>query len=317
MKQLKEDIDEFPFPFKSNDPYRFSNNSIPLNPPISIDVTSKYIEEIKLKRDLLKTVHNRCYQSTPDTYEAQWEVLNLVMHHLSDMYPDRFKLKKEKDHWSFTNLITNETESFIYRDNSSLTLEPLDVIGRHVQEDLLILMEKDNELYLEAGQLCFPGRWSLVFKLGMTFLEIHQPIPEFNDTGLGDKIRRFLLNLEAGNPFERLNWALTIGYHLDTSIETFHKWGHKQKEVTPENVGSLVHLRVERQKLFRLPKSNSILFNIHTYLLSFEDLVQNPEWRSTFYDIFTNLPDYILKYKGAYAYKDTLIEYLKKFQQHA
>ncbi|WP_188647393.1 heme-dependent oxidative N-demethylase subunit alpha family protein [Marinithermofilum abyssi] len=42
-------------------------------------------------------------------------------------------------------------------------------------------------MYLEAGQLCFPGNWSLVFKLGMTFHEIHEPVPRFKEKGVANR----------------------------------------------------------------------------------------------------------------------------------
>ncbi len=37
--------------------------------------------------------------------------------------------------------------------------------------------------------------------------------------------------------------------------------------MTPENVGDKVHLRVELQALWRLPRSNAIVFSIRGYLI--------------------------------------------------
>ena len=54
--------ERFPWPFKS-DSHDFSNNSIPLDPPIMLDITPEYIEEIKLKRELLDTRKEQTYQS--------------------------------------------------------------------------------------------------------------------------------------------------------------------------------------------------------------------------------------------------------------
>lgn len=311
---MEENVASFPFPFQ-NDTYHYSNNSTPLDPPYSINVTTEYLEEIKLKRSLLEHHHQRCFQSLPGTLEAQWETAELILEQLADVYPDQFRLEKDNHKWTFVNRLTNETQSFVFGDSSTLPWEPLDFAGRHVQEDLLLLMQKDGELYLEAGQLCFPGRWSLVFKMGMTFLELHQPIPKFRDKGLADKIRTFLLRIDAGNPFQRLNWSLTAGHHLDTAMETSNEWGRRIDKLTPANIGSLLHLRVEHQKLLRLPKSNAVLFTIHTHLLPLEKLAENEAWLTRFHRVFTTLPDHILTYKGASPYKDMLIDYLEDLQK--
>jgi hypothetical protein len=45
--------------------------------------------------------------------------------------------------------------------------------------------------------------------------------------------------------------------------------------VTKDNAGQLMYLRSERQTLRRLPKSNSILFTIKTYMTKIEDVCQN------------------------------------------
>lgn len=74
-------------------------------------------------------------------------------------------------------------------------------------------------------------------------MELHQPIPKFRDKGLADKIRTFLLRIDAGSPFQRMNWSLTVGHYLDTAMETSNEWGRRFNELTPENIGSLLHLR--------------------------------------------------------------------------
>jgi dimethylamine monooxygenase subunit A len=305
-----DNLDHFPYPFKGN-VYRYSNNSIPLDVPKSVDITSNYEEEIKLKRQLLRDHPKRCFQSLPHTLQAQWEILALVMNHLVNYYPDKFSLTKTNTLWTFQNLILNETHQFIYGDESTLPQQPLDFIGRHVQEDLILMSERDENLYLDAGQLCFPANWSLAFDLGMSFREIHYPIPGFKEEKLDDRILNFLLRLEAGNPWGRNNWSLMAGNRLDTSLETFDDWGKGRKQVTTENAGDLVHLRVEVQTLFRLSRSNGILFTIHTHLLPLGKLAEKRAWLEQFYHILQELPPYIVDYKGLSLFKDAVIDYLK------
>jgi dimethylamine monooxygenase subunit A len=102
------------------------------------------------------------------------------------------------------------------------------------------------------------------------------------------------------------------GNRLDTSLETFDQWGKNRRQVTVENAGEFVHLRVEVQKLFRLPGSNGLLFTIHTHLLSLEKFTRNPEWTEEFYQILQELPSHISDYKGISLFNDVVIEYLNE-----
>jgi len=311
MLDIYKDHNNFPYPFKG-DTFRYSNNSVLLDPPSSIELTCHYEREVEMKRKLLKDYPERCYHSLPHTMDAQWEALALVADNLATYFPEKFTLKKKGKDWTFHNKLRNESVSFVYGDRSSLPLEPLDFIGRHVQEDLILLIQKDGELYMDAGQLCFPANWSLAFNLGMSFTELHHPIPGFKNNDLMKRIRDFLLKIEDGAPWVRTNWQMMAGNRLDTSLETFHDWGQARKHVTKENVGEFVHLRVEVQKLFRLPRTHSILFSIHTHLLSLEAFADNVEWAKQFAAILEELPSYIYEYKGIALYRETIIDYLNK-----
>lgn len=308
---LTEELKSFPYPF-NGDNYRYSNNSILLSPPKSIDITKEYQNEIKLKRSLLTEHHSRCFQTFPHTKVAQWEVLELVLTDLATYYPQSFTVKKEGERHIFTNRILHEEYDFKLGDDVSLPYEPLDFIGRHVQEDLILMMQRDGDLYLDAGQLCFPANWSLAFNHGMSFKNIHFPIPGFKEEGLDERIIQFLLRLEAGAPWGRKNWSLMAGNRMDTSLETFDVWGKDRRKVTVDNAGEFVHLRVEVQKLFRLPRSNAILFSIHTQLLPLEKLAAVPEWQRQFYQILVDLPPHIADYKGISLYKEKVLAYIEQ-----
>lgn len=303
-------IARFPFPF-TDDVYRYSNNSVPLDPPVCFDITPEYIEEITLKRELLSRHHARCFQALPGTLEAQWEIVELIISTMRRFATDHFHIEQQGNDITLRNLLTAQQERFTLGDTSSLPCAPLDFIGGHLQEDLILMGQKDGELYLEAGQLCFPANWSLAFDLGMSFPEIHSPIPGFFDNGLAEKIKTFIMRIESGKPWIRRNWSLTVGHHLATPLETFHLWGQERKNVTRENAGELVHLRVEVQKLFRLPRSNGILFTIHTHLLPVEELKKRREWLQRFYLVLKEMPSFISDYKGLTLYRDQLIQYVE------
>jgi hypothetical protein len=304
-------LTRFPFP-ELDQPAPFANDVKPLKTPWSVELTAAYAQHIQLKRRLLRDEHTRCFQSLPGTEEAQWEVVERILEDMSERYPQNFSWERNGDECSFRNHLTNERHFFVWRDASALAYEPLDFVGRQVQEDLILLMQKDDELFLEAGQLCFPGNWSLRFKLGMTFSEIHQPIPRFHQTGVADRIKRFLLRMEPGQPWRRHNWSLTVGHHLHTAPETYHLWGRERLQVTEENAGERVHLRLEEQKLFRLPRSYGILFIIHTHLYPVQSMVRQRDRLIEFHRMIARLPEDLAVYKGVQPYRQPLLRYLEK-----
>lgn len=299
----------FPFPFDT-DRYAYGNNARPLSPPCCYQVTADYMVEMAAKRKLLRECPERTFQALPDTEAMQWEALGVICRQLAAWYPDSFSLRVLGDVWTFQNHLLDETEVFTYGDSSGLPLAPLNFIGRHVQEDLILMGIRDGDLFLDAGQLAFPGNWSIAFDLGMPFLQIHEPVPIVNESGLGKRIRKFLLGLEPMMPWTRLNWSLNAGHRLDTSPETFAEWGIHRQQVTADNAGALVHLRVEDQTILRLTEHPAILFTIHTYLMSMEDVVQIPGWGNRLQQVLLTLAEPLTIYKGIAPYREALLTYL-------
>ncbi|RVC09895.1 heme-dependent oxidative N-demethylase subunit alpha family protein, partial [Mesorhizobium sp. M7A.F.Ca.CA.002.15.2.1] len=82
--------------------------------------------------------------------------------------------------------------------------------------------------------------------------------------------------------------------------------------VTPENVGDKVHLRVELQSFWRLPRSNGIVFPIRCYLIKMDELVTQPKWARRLHRVIRDLPDELGNYKGLTRYRSTLVEWLSK-----
>jgi hypothetical protein len=80
-----------------------------------------------------------------------------------------------------------------------------------------------------------------------------------------------------------------------------------------ENVGDKVHLRVELQGLWRLPRSNAILFTIRCYLLRLDEVVTVLKWARRLHRVLQILPSELVDYKGLSRYRDTTINWLSKF----
>jgi hypothetical protein len=155
--------------------------------------------------------------------------------------------------------------------------------------------------------------WSLNFDVGMSFKEWHGPVPLAHEMGVFDRALKYLLGLRLNEPVRRLNWTMTVNPRLDTSPEMYPKWGTDRASITPENVADKVHLRVELQGLWRLPRSNGIVFSVRGYLISMRELATIPKWAKRVHRVLRELHPALVDYKGLTRYRDTVVQYLAPF----
>jgi hypothetical protein len=78
-------------------------------------------------------------------------------------------------------------------------------------------------------------------------------------------------------------------------------------------VGEVAHLRVELQALWRLPRSNGIVFSIRCYLIALHELVTNPEWARRTHRVLRDLHPALVDYKGLTRYHAAVVNYLARF----
>jgi hypothetical protein len=318
FRNSPETIRRFPFPFHE-DKYMYAVNMEPhvaAGPPghaynNPIDVDEHYVAEMR-DRDIVLKEDPLRYQALPHMMTAQWDTLELLMEHQAASYPELFTLEKDGERWRWINRPLGIDHTFTFGDASTLPMEPLEYITRQAQGDFVIVDQRDNNLWCDAGMVTTQADWSLDFDIGMNFHEWHGPVPLAHEIGVFDRALKFLLNLQLGKPVRRLNWTMTINPRLDTSPENYHKWGPDRATVTPENVGNKVHLRCELQSLWRLPRSNAILFVIRCYLIKMEELVTVPKWGRRFHRVLRDLPPELIDYKGLTRYRPTTIEWLSR-----
>jgi hypothetical protein len=90
-------------------------------------------------------------------------------------------------------------------------LHPLDAAARLVAEDLVMMVERPGpdglRLVFGGGSVCFPNRWDLRSKLGLTMAEVHAPVAQLNDQ-LSRPIDGFLDRLRPDRSFWRLGWGI-------------------------------------------------------------------------------------------------------------
>jgi dimethylamine monooxygenase subunit A len=323
FRNSPEAIHRFPFPFHE-DKYMYSVNMephVPAGPPGHsynklIDVDEHFVAEMEDRAKVLKEDPLR-YQALPHMMTAQWDTLELLMEHQARDYPEHFSLTRNGDQWYWINRPMGIDQKFTFGDASTLPMEPLEFITRQSQGDFVIVDQRDGNLWCDAGMVTTQADWSLDFDIGMNFFEWHGPVPLAHQMGVFERALKFLLNLQQGKPVRRLNWTMTINPRLDTSPENYHKWGPDRATVTSDNVGNKVHLRCELQSLWRLPRSNAILFVIRCFLIKMEELVTVPKWGRRFHRVLRDLPPELVDSKGLTRYRPTTVEWLSRYDDGA
>ena len=130
---------------------------------------------------------------------------------------------------------------------------PLYTLGHLLQEDICILQKQGDEHVLTAAVLCFPASWSLAEKVGRPLTAIHTPVAEY-DGNIANRVQRLFDGVQVGRPLWRFNKLM----YVDSDL---HQPSHRMRPNAP------VFLRSERQCILRLPKSEAVVFTIHTWVL--------------------------------------------------
>ncbi len=142
---------------------------------------------------------------------------------------------------------------------------PLDTLGHLFQEDFCLMEKPDGaeEHILTGAVLCFPSNWRLAEKLDRPMIGIHDPVPSY-DSQLAKRVQRLLDAVKPDRPL----WRFNAHEHPDPALFQPQNSPRPRPKAKP---GAPRFLRSERQCLVRLPKSNAVLFSIHTYVLRLED----------------------------------------------
>lgn len=322
FRNSPEAIRRFPFPFPE-DSYMYSVNMEPHVPGPKgsvfehmFDVDEHYVAEMRDRALVLAEDPLRC-QSLPHMELAGWDLLELIMESFARDYPQWFSLTRDGDRWHWINRPLGIEQGFTFLDADTLPCGPMEYITRQAQGDFTLQDQRDDNLWIEAGMVTTQADWSLDFDIGMGFHEWHAPVPMAHELGVFDRALKFLLNLQLGSPVRRFNWTMTVDPLLDTSPENYPKWGPARASLTPDTIGSRMHLRVELQTLIRLPRSNAIAFPIRCYLIRFDELVTVPKWGRRLHRVVRDIPDELAAYKGFLRNRGLMVDYLAQFDDGA
>lgn len=136
--------------------------------------------------------------------------------------------------------------------------DPLGTLGHLVQEDICVLQKRGEEHVLTGAVLCFPASWRLAEKVGQPLTGVHAPVEEY-DPMLARRVQRLFDGVRAGRPLWRFNrlWYDDAALHQPRSSIA-------PKRVRPQNPA---FVRSERQCIVRMPRTQAVVFSIHTYVV--------------------------------------------------
>ena len=180
-----------------------------------------------------------------------------------------------------------------------------------IPEDILIVVPNisakgGKEWRLQAGLLAFPGHWRLADKMGKTLAAIHAPVPEFQEK-LNAHIDRFFANMQIGAISWRQNWSV----QRDSRLFAPMREAGLETSLTPQEAGQQIHIRIETQHFYKLPKSDAVIFAIRTSLAPLNFWQKNPEPIAALLVQIEKLGSDMLGYKAIEALRPALHHWLE------
>jgi len=242
-----------------------------------------------------------------------WLMTQLAADHPEIMHLDRLGEGVGAGEYRWRNDLLDIDRTFSVGDEASLGENPLLFIGRQVPEDLLLATEREGQIFLDAGLVTFANDWSVKFDVGMSFAEIHGPIPRFTGEGITSRAEKFMMMMTGEQTFRRVNWTFSgIGSkRMDASLETYDRWGWEPARIVADKDWGRVQLRIELEHFVRLPVTGAHLFSIRTCMISLAEIATVPEWAEQLADIVEELPADIATYKGFVDWRDEAMAWLR------
>lgn len=211
-----------------------------LDPAAWLQFDADFCDDVRLKRELLRSRPSDVLAVTDDAADATRELLAHVVDHLARFHPHQ----------------PREPE---------VGVPELQAAALLVQEDLCLLTKGDEGWVLSAACVCFPSRWRLTDKMGASVAAIHAPVPGYD--AISDPVDSFLDRLSVDRPMWRTNWTL---------LDNADRYQPDRPATRVKNPGDWT-FRVERQTLSRLPVTGAVVFTIRTYRCTLNELVAHSD----------------------------------------
>jgi len=225
-------------------PYRNGDGGVkvglePIEEADWLEIDNLFDSEIELKKKLYESYYKEIHQELDLSLKSQQELLEMLKTHLNQYHPNH----------KFT---TTETSA------------PLKNASLMVQEDLVLMLPKEEKYFLGAASLCAPSNWSLKEKFNGSLLELHKDVPSY-EREIGNRVNNLFNKLPNDRIFQRFNWSIYEEATLFQPAKS-KSFVERSKTITNKNAGDRLFIRVERQTIRRLPETKAIAFTIRVHV---------------------------------------------------
>ena len=144
-----------------------------------------------------------------------------------------------------------------------------------------------------------PSFWSLHENIGGPLAHLHGPVPDRlgadGTQGLASRIGRMFSALPADQVLERFNWTIQAGPERFTPSSA--PLLARATQARPEDAPDLLHLRVERQTIRRLPRTGGVLFTIRVCIDPLRAVFAVEGAKDAFARAWAETPEHVRAYK--------------------
>ncbi|CAH6721370.1 hypothetical protein CLIB1444_06S00606 [[Candida] jaroonii] len=274
-----------------------------------LDMDKYYWHYIEEKQRIWQKYGKENIDWLPEGYEPSLELMEMVTNHLLKRYPLLFTLLEDKG--SRGKVVKNELTREVIDMTMPLKEHPLMYVTKMAKEDFYVVMKnpKDGLHYLVAAAVPFPGgSFGISAKIGKHLDIIHEEVPYYHEK-LKKSMERWFERLTPSAPVERASWYMTWDHKLRQN-GVYQRDSDKVKEEAKSYSPEDYNVRVERQTLRKLPKSQAIIFTNHPVFYSIEEMKDEPMIPSLLRKIIYEAPEGIIKYKSFELYRDHISGYL-------
>lgn len=281
-----------------------------------LDMDKYYWHYIEEKKRVFMKYGKQNIDWLPGSEDACLELMETVSQHMIERYPLLFTVLIDKK--SKGRVVKNELTREILDMTLPLKEHPLVYVLKMAKEDFYLVKQspEDGLHRLVAAAVPFPGgSFDILTKIGKHIDAIHADVPYYKEK-LRNSMQRWFLRLQPNGPVERASWYMSWDHKLKMSNV------YQLPEIVPDLEESLkltepgsFNVRVERQTLRRLPRSQAIVFTNHPVFYSLDEMRDEPMVPSLIRKILYEGPQDIVKYKNFELFRDHVAPYLDELIQ--
>lgn len=276
-----------------------------------LDMDKYYWHYIEEKRRIWFKYGKENIDCLPEGEDASMELMETVVDHLLKRYPLLFTVLEDKKENG--RVIRNELTKEVLDMRLPLKEPPLLYVTKLAKEDFYVVKKnpEDGKHYLVAAAVPFPGgSFGIDSKIGHHIDTIHEDVPYYKEK-LQKSMERWFHRMKVGEPVERASWYITWDHKLKlNNVYQLPKYQPNLAADLESTEPRQFNVRVERQTLRRLPKTQAIIFTNHPVFYSIEEMKDEPLVPSLLKKILYEGPEQIIKYKNFESFRDHISGYL-------